>query len=106
MMLAHRYAELFKSLTPDSVLAYMKSRGHLSLLPRIVRIMEREQPAGTIITIARESDRAQALQAHPGAQVVIDPHIVGGMSVRTTSAQLTDRTYRSALVTLYKRITA
>lgn len=88
MSLAQHYARVFKELDTKQVVAYMKKRGHLSLLPQIVRILEREQVRPESVTITAKED----------------PRLVGG-SLTLNGYTLTDRTYRRALVDLYHRIT-
>jgi len=117
MNLARTYAAVFAELGPkhaDRALAYMKSRGHLSLLSGVVRVLEREPPrAGAVLTVAKESDAkrlsapiAAALKsagvAESEMRTAVDPRAVGGFAVRTRS-RLVDKSFRSALVDIYKK---
>ena len=122
--LAQKYAEVFKALDTRTVLSYMKVRGHLSLLPSVVRILERApERAYVSLTIAREHDAkkfersiadslallgstsASPKTGHAGGEqpvTVIDPRIVGGYLVRFGS-QVIDKSFRNALISLYKK---
>lgn len=88
MSLAHHYATVLKELELKDVLAYMKKRGHLSLLPQVVNILEREKTRPESVTITAKDD----------------PRIVGG-TVTLKGFTLIDQSYRRALVDLYHRIT-
>jgi F0F1-type ATP synthase delta subunit len=114
--LARTYANVLKELGEGGVkktLSYMKVRGHLSLLPEIVRILERE-PAkpDAIVTVAKESDvkklssriaTALASLGKSGTKpsLRIDPRSVGGFSARAGSRSI-DQSYRSALISIYR----
>ncbi|MEK7063482.1 MAG: hypothetical protein AAB955_02205 [Patescibacteria group bacterium] len=87
MSLAKNYAAVFKTLDSKKVLVYMKQKGHLRLLPQIVRILEREKVRPASITVTAKDD----------------PRIVGG-SYTLDGYTLTDRTYRTALVNLYQKL--
>jgi F0F1-type ATP synthase delta subunit len=116
MSLAANYAALLSGgADMKKTLAYMKSRGHLSLLPQIVRILERRSAEGgsVVVTVAKESDAkkfsskiAEALKTLGAdmktARTVVDERAVGGYAVRTPSA-LVDRSFRTALITIYKQ---
>lgn len=111
MSLANAYAKVLRDVpTKDvpaylpRVLAFMKGRGHLSLLPQVVRILERE-PSDTgeaVAVIAKESDAKKFAEEIRGARVVVDPRIVGGYTVRTGS-RFVDRSFRSALIAIYQK---
>ena len=105
MNLARTYAALIHEVDPNKVFAYMKRRGHVSLLPQVLRIVEREPVPSDVVTVAHERDIAKHKKSHPNARFVVDPRVVGGYSARTGSEYI-DRTYRRALVTLYQKITA
>lgn len=116
MNLAHAYASVLReNPSADNVkqtLAYMKSRGHLSTLPQVVRILEREKGANeAVVTVARESDvkkfrediaKALTELGESEHSIAVDPHVVGGYIVRGRSKAI-DRTYRKALVSIYQR---
>lgn len=89
MIRAKHYAAVLRTLDTEQVLAYMRHRGHLSLLPQVLSILEREQPRPASKTVTAAED----------------PRIVGG-SYTLDGYMLEDRTYRTALVQLYKKITA
>ncbi len=102
MSLAQNYAAIIEEGMPtEKVVAHMKTKGHLSLLPRILRILERAKTAEETITVAREADTAKISKKFPNARVVIDPKIVGGWFAKKGTA-VTDATYRKALVSIYK----
>lgn len=98
MSLAQNYATLLNDIAPARVVDYMKSRGHVSLLPQVVRILERKQESNHVVTVARKEDAPHT----PGATVVVDPRIVGGTITRKNNT-LTDASYRRALVNIYKK---
>lgn len=120
MSLAHAYAATIRDsgkppkAFADQLIAFMRARGHLSLLPEIVRILEREPavegvPVVTVATkasletLSREIKDALAALDKKGEEVreVIDPRAVGGYSVRAGS-KIIDASYRAALVSLYQ----
>lgn len=121
MFSAPLYASVVKDLvragTPDvseKLIAYMKVRGHLSLLPQVVRILEREgvSEASGEVVVAREKDLeryradiAQALEAIKATdhRVRIDAGAVGGYRVRNKT-HMVDATLRSALVRIYHNV--
>jgi hypothetical protein len=96
MSLASNYATVFKSLDAKKVIAYMKQRGHVSLLPQVVRILAREKDEGETITVAHEKDAKK----FKDARIVVNPHIVGGY-VRRDGSKLTDASFRRSLVEIY-----
>ena len=124
MSLAPAYASVIQSAQKnregkaftDKLLSMMRARGHLSLLPEIVRILEREPvKASATVTVASEAElKAAASQiktalASLGQEdlkhaTVIDPRVVGGYAVQTRSS-IIDNTYRTALVSIYQKAT-
>lgn len=128
MTLVHAYAQVIREVPEEKasafvprLLAFMKHRGHLSLLPQVLRILEREPARSSIptVVVARESDARKfssgirealtklGLPREAGAEekahrTLIDPRLVGGYSVRANS-RIIDRSFRSALVSLYER---
>lgn len=104
MNLAHTYALALKDTDIKKVVAYMKAKGHLSLLPQILRIMERSPQRGDVLTVAKEEDIAGAQKRFPEAEVSVDPRIVGGFLLRK-AGRVTDATYRKALVNIYTAVT-
>jgi len=54
MNLAQNYARILRDgVDAAKTLAYMKARGHLSLLPQVVRMLEREQGRNDSVKRAR-----------------------------------------------------
>ena len=61
MNLAHTYAEVLKEVDTtagvDRVIARMKEKGHLSLLPQVAAILKRsEASSDTVVTVAKAGD--------------------------------------------------
>lgn len=100
MNLVHRYATVLKSVDAKKVLAYMKLRGHLSLLPKIVRALEREPETQSTVVVAHEKDISKFKKKYPDARVEVDPKLVGGYIARSGTT-VTDASYRHVLVQLY-----
>ncbi len=114
MSLASHYATILSGGSSiQKTLAYMKRYGHLSLLPQIVKILERTpvDSDASVVTFAKESDAkkfapaiAEAFKAigtdAKGSRTVIDPRLVGGYRVHSAS-KIVDRSFRTALVTIY-----
>lgn len=99
----------------------LRARGHLRLLPRILRILEqsaktknkREQP---VLSVACAKDTEVHASAITQSQMllgigdkkietVIDETLVGGYLIRHGSTQI-DASYKKALITLYRAVTA
>lgn len=125
MSLAHAYAQVIReqeggsstSGFADKLVSLMRYRGHLSLLPLIVRILEREPVNSAMPVITTASEKAQKEFASAiekdlttlggtlrGSTHVVDPRSVGGYSVRVGSRTI-DRSFRTALVSLYQNTT-
>lgn len=122
MSLAHAYAEVIMTaeeegqgaVFAEKVLTFMKHRGHLSLVPEIARIIERTPVrGGTVLTVADTAsekkfsneirEALRTLKAEDLKQtVVVDPRAVGGFSLRAGST-IVDKTFRTALVSLYQQ---
>lgn len=100
MNLAQRYATVLTSVDAKKVLAYMKHRGHLSLLPKVLRVLEREREVGDTVVVASEKDVSKMKKKFPDTRVEVDPKLVGGYIARSGST-VTDASYRHALVQLY-----
>lgn len=100
MNLTQRYAQVLKSVDAKKVLAYMKRRGHLSLLPKVIRVLEREPVVGDTVVVAHEKDVSKLKKKYPDARVEVDSKLVGGYIARSGST-VTDASYRHALVQLY-----
>ena len=118
MSLASHYATvLAEGADVDKTLAYMRRRGHISLLAQVVRILKRmpaESNAAEVL-VAKEHDAKKhetairdALHKLGAAEgkphVVVDPRAVGGYRVRAGGKAI-DHTFRSALVSLYQKAT-
>lgn len=104
MNLARNYARVLTGFGPkrvDEVIALMRVKGHLTLLPQVFRVILREREEGEVLTVARENDVGKFSKQFPRARVVVDPSIVGGF-VRRDGSRLTDASARRALVALYK----
>ncbi len=111
MSLANAYAKVIRAVPEKDasafvpgLVAFMQSRGHRSLLPQIVKILERE-PASTdepVAVIAKEADAKKFATQIGGARIVVDPRAVGGYTLRTGS-QLIDKSFRSALISIYQK---
>lgn len=97
--------------------AYLAQRKHLGLLPAILARVTKQgvQGHGAIVTVARAEDAKKfasaiaselsSLNSDAGTYTVkVDDRAVGGYAVRG-KGRLVDRTYRSALVSLYQKIT-
>ncbi len=97
--------------------AYLATRKHLGLLPAILARVEKMGTLNThaVVTVARTEDAKKfadaiaselsILNIAAGAYTVkVDDRAVGGYSVRG-KGRLVDKTYRSALVNLYQKIT-
>ena len=125
MGLANAYAAVIREAeegkdTSDfskKLIAFMKNRGHLSLLPQVLRILAREKADlhTPVITVAKESDAKKfakpirEILSQLGVQevestVIVDSRAVGGYAVRANS-RLVDKTFRSALISLYQNVT-
>jgi F0F1-type ATP synthase delta subunit len=98
-------------------IAYLAKRKHLGLLPAILARLTKlgVQGQGAIVTVARVEDAKKfanviaselsSLNSDAGTYTVkVDDRAVGGYAVRG-KGRLVDRTYRSALVSLYQKIT-
>lgn len=99
MSLASNYATLLKTLDVKKVLAYMKQKGHLSLLPQVTRLLKRERVEGETVIVAHEKDAQKHLRSD--LRVIVDPSIVGGF-IHRKGSKLVDNSYRKALVEIYK----
>lgn len=97
MNLIQNYASVLTGgADPKRTLALMKQKGHLSLLPQVVKVLEREKSEGEVMVVANEKD-AKGFKGN----VVVDSRIVGGYLKRSGS-KIIDATYRKALVEIYK----
>src|SRR5947209_3061214 len=106
MDLAHAYTAVLEEAEEEGkgadftkkLIAYMKSRGHLSLLPRITRLLSRRERKSDApyITVAKEHDLKtfdkkiqEALRELGASQKkplhIIDARAVGGFAVRANA---------------------
>ena len=118
MNLSHAYSKLVQQASEnndtafiDRMLTLMKSRGHLSLLPQIVRMVERAPKTGVAkVTVKNEADAVRNKKEITAAlselqalkhETVIDAGLVGGFTA-LYKGKVIDKSYRSALVSLYQ----
>jgi F0F1-type ATP synthase delta subunit len=98
------------------LLQYMKAKGHLSLLHDVVRKLERErkQPRA-VVSVSKKSDAKKFEQMIKDslntlgvdmrdASTMEDVKLVGGYQVRAGATSI-DRSFRTALVSLYRKTT-
>lgn len=98
------------------LVAYLKHRGHLSLLPALVARVERMAHAkkGATVLLAKAEDAQTFATSIASAlttlsispedyTLVVDERAVGGYAI-TGKGKVVDRTYRTALVNLYQKI--
>lgn len=123
--LIRRYAALIRDAIQNgaskdfvtSFLNYLKVRGHQSLLPAVLRRLERENvgTSDVVVSLAKASDAKKFAPALASAlsqlgaekseyRVVEDGALVGGYTVKA-GGKIIDRSYRTALVTLYQNLT-
>lgn len=116
MNLSHAYAQVLRENgAPEFVkklVAFMKSRGHMSLLPEITRILTRDpKRKGAVVMLADDKDgkkysakiRAALKDINEDdAETVVDPKMVGGYTVLGRS-KVIDKSFRSALVSIYQK---
>lgn len=107
-------AELFRGLRD-----VMNARGHIRLLPSVLRTVVRERTASraqrTVVRVANQAAyEAQqqdittalaALAAHETPTVVTDDSLIGGYQVEA-NYQRVDSSYKQLLTSLYRNITA
>lgn len=120
--LIRQYAELIRQAAArnagapfaEKMLAYMKRRGHLSILPAALRKVHAMGVKGTAhVTLARAEDAKtfapriaaalSALGVEKEYDVRVDDRAVGGYSVRA-NGKVIDQSYRRSLVELYQRV--
>ena len=118
--IAQAYAQILKDAPQgagakfaDRLIAYMKSRGHLSLLPRVLKIASRLPDAHEAVVVVKSEEDFQKLKprikeslkkigTEEKPSVVIDPNVVGGYTVRYRG-KVVDVSFRSALVDIYHK---
>lgn len=122
MSLANAYASVINE-TPQELqnadfalklLAFMRARGHMSLLSEIVQILENKpKEADAVVTVAHGADLKEFASEIKSAlstlgadakthRTIVDARAVGGYSVRAGS-QIIDNTFRTALVDIYQK---
>ena len=120
MSLANSYAQTIINVTAHGskadfvtkLVAFMKSRGHLSLLPQVIRIVERApNPSQATVTVRSAHDEKKYKDAITKAlkdlgieghhTTVEDPNLVGGFMVQG-KGKVIDNSFRSALVKIYQ----
>lgn len=109
------YASLLRSYEPVLVRTAMEKRGHGKLWRRVLRETARSAGKDTarteqVITLACPDDVAKhaeniAKVNAASARIAIDPSIVGGFILRDGFSR-TDRSYKTALINLYRKVTA
>ncbi len=96
----------------EKLIALMRTKGHLSILPQVIKILMRSsKKKGAVVTVAHESalkhfahsieDSLTLLGVAEKPDVVVDPKIVGGFTL-LSSGKAVDNSFRSALVRLYR----
>lgn len=108
--LAHTIAKT-PSITADSVVAFLKSKGAVSLLPRVLASLQRIAEKATsgervVVATKKDTDAALASAAVVGidpkhAQVTVDDTLIGGYIVSKKGSQI-DTSYKSALLSMYR----
>lgn len=100
----------------ESLVTVLKKRGHESLLPAILASFTRateKKGVKTVITVAREEDAAEAqrvLEEYATEfdtaqhEVAVDDTIIGGYVIRGND-KILDRSFKSALLNLYQKVT-
>ncbi len=101
MNLVQCYAQVVKEVDTKKVLAYMRARGHLSLLPKVLKHLAREPEKSDLVVVAHSADVAKMKKKFPDTRIDVDEKLVGGYIARRGTV-VTDASYRHALVTLYQ----
>jgi len=89
----------------------LKARGAMGLLPKVLssyeRLMARIGTQGSVLTIAREADSAEAMKmsnAKSDTKVVVDERIVGGYRLED-EGKLVDESFKAQLLQVYRNAT-
>lgn len=120
MNLANAYARLILDAPEgkagqafaEKLVAYMKAKGHLSLIPTMLRIAERIPRKDTAtVTVRSEADvvklkpkikeSLKVLGYDDKPEIVVDPDIVGGYTA-VFAGKAVDKSFRSALLAVYR----
>ncbi len=121
-MKAERLAQALHALTAEtkgveltarckSFFAFLRARGYSKLLPQILsaytKISKQTQVSGTTVRVAKSGKVADVTAQHAltgTIKEVIDETLIGGYQIETEST-LIDASHKSALLTIYQRIT-
>lgn len=120
MNLANAYARLILDAPEgkagqafaEKLVAYMKAKGHLSLIPSMLRIAERSPRKNTAtVTVKNAADvqklkpqikeSLKALGYEEKPDIAVDPDIVGGYTA-VFAGKAVDKSFRSALLAVYR----
>lgn len=116
MNLARTYATILAKsdgTAYDRLVAHLKERGRLKLLPQIARelttLMARSKATAATLTVASEEERTTAIEqaraeGFEAEEVVIDTTLIRGWRA-TQKGTLIDRSGKRALTDLYRNIT-
>lgn len=98
----------------ESLIAFLKRKGALRLLPRVLyayeRIMAQAVQKKTTLIVAHEDEASTAFASHPSlskndTRIVVDTTLIGGYIVRTSDTRH-DASHKGALLKLYHNITS
>lgn len=122
MSLAHAYAKVLHDAEAEGLgktfaekmVSYMKNKGHLSLLPSVLKISSRLGAQESAVLVCAKKDDVTKYKneiaaafktlGHSGHhETIIDHNIVGGFTARA-NGKVVDSSFRSSLVTLYRSI--
>lgn len=92
--------------TIKRVKVVMEKRGHsgllLSVLKSTLRELDRTSVAKTPrLTVAREKDVKRYAAGHKEAEVIVDPHLVGGYRFEKDNTMI-DNSYKTKLLNWYR----
>lgn len=102
----------------DGLQKIMEQKGHTSLfaavLRGVLRVLETQKSTGTVVYVAKAGDETELadtikaalaeLEAVGEPTVVVDETLVGGAVVQSNNFVL-DRSYKTALINLYRSVT-
>lgn len=98
----------------DAMIAFLKRKGAISLLPSILtaytRIQARENRKKPVLNVAKKEDADAVLASdvsmqNLGPEIKVDPTLIGGY-VLTKDALRIDASHKGALLNLYHKITS
>jgi F0F1-type ATP synthase delta subunit len=97
----------------DGLVSVLKKRGAISLLPNILKeyeaLLARKNAEGPTITIADESKKDEIINLlskdikESNPEIKVDASIIGGYVYKTKNILL-DKSYKSALLGMYRNI--